>query len=517
VRLALSLLLAVLLIALYFTGLVKWLRVAQREHYIASSVTRFYLRWARAALRGFGYSGGRSFVGLVASLLVLVAAAAATSAAVRPWIVCALLSAIVTGRLPLKGRTGKLAWTRRLKLLAAVALAQALLLVLVMTLLVHNALIGLAVAATLVAPSLDLALVVRRRPEDRSARHFTQRASERLARVSPRVVAITGSFGKTSTKQHLTSLLGDSRGVVASPRSFNNRAGLSRAISEGLSDDARIFIAEMGTYGPGEIADLCTWCHPDIAVVTAIGPVHLERMGSLEVIESAKFEITSGVATVILNVDDERLASWPARLTGTRVVRAGTTSDSDVAVREVEGRWEILLAGELLGSTNLVAGVQPTNLACSLAAALELGLGRDEVLEAVTRVHAVANRSAVMTSASGVTIIDDTFNANPSSASSALRTLLTQPITGRRVVVTPGLVELGSSQVRENRNLGAAIAAFGAELIVVGSTNAGPLSQGFGPGAVFVQYREEATRWVRGTLAIHDAVLYLNDLPDHYP
>ena len=109
--------------------------------------------------------------------------------------------------------------------------------------------------------------------------------------MHPRVVAITGSYGKTSTKNHLAQLLGDD-GVVVTPRSFNNRAGLSRAINENLADGTRVFVAEMGTYGPGEIRALCSWCVPEIAIVTAIGPVHLERMKRLEVIEAAKYEIT---------------------------------------------------------------------------------------------------------------------------------------------------------------------------------------------------------------------------------
>ena len=109
------------------------------------------------------------------------------------------------------------------------------------------------------------------------SRPTSRRRGLACRRWHPIVVAITGSFGKTSTKQHVAHLVAGSRTVVASPASFNNRAGLARAVNEQLTPGTDVFVAEMGTYGKGEIADLCRWCPPAIAVITAIGPVHLER------------------------------------------------------------------------------------------------------------------------------------------------------------------------------------------------------------------------------------------------
>src|SRR5437870_3647177 len=125
--------------------------------------------------------------------------------------------------------------------------------------------------------------------------------------VKPAVVAVTGSYGKTSTKGYIAHLVGSSRALVASPRSFNNRAGLARAVNEQLAPGTEVFVAEMGAYGPGEIAELCYWVRPRIGVITAIGPVHLERFGSEERIVEAKAEIFTGVETAVLNVDDDRL------------------------------------------------------------------------------------------------------------------------------------------------------------------------------------------------------------------
>jgi UDP-N-acetylmuramoyl-tripeptide--D-alanyl-D-alanine ligase len=123
----------------------------------------------------------------------------------------------------------------------------------------------------------------------------------------------------------------------------------------------------------------------------------------------------------------------------------------------------------------------------------------------------------VVTAASGVEVIDDTFNANPASAVAALKLLKSMPLTGRRVVVTPGLVELGREQYGENLALARKIAFYGAELVIVNRTNAVPLTIGFeGPVRRF-NTRDQAVTWVRAALVPGDGVLYLNDLPDHYP
>ena len=125
-------------------------------------------------------------------------------------------------------------------------------------------------------------------------------------------IVLGGSYGKTSTKGYLAHLLAGRYSVVASPRSFNNRAGLARTVNELLVPGTDVLIAEMGAYGPGEIAELCRWLPPEVAVITAIGPVHLERFKSLDRTLAAKAEITVGAETVVLNVDDPApRRAWP--------------------------------------------------------------------------------------------------------------------------------------------------------------------------------------------------------------
>jgi len=515
VNIALDVVLAVALAAGAAAQLARWLRVLQREHYDPTAPGRFLWRWSVRPVA----SGGRWSAPVNLSLVTLVAAIVLVATGEDRWAaaVTALYGVACPVGLSPRGRTGALRWTRRLTSVALVSV-------------VFVAVAGVAGAAPrpwivaaavvwLIPFLVALSAVVLSPMEDRRAQQFVNRAVERLERVKPRVVAITGSYGKTSTKSHVVDLLGPGAGVVASPRSFNNRAGLSRAINEQLSDDTRVFVAEMGTYGPGEIRALCSWCPPEIAVITAIGPVHLERMRSLDVIEAAKHEVTERATVVVVNVDDERLATWvdPLRAAGKRVRTAGSLSDADVRVIDEDGRWSVVFEGVTHGVVARPPAVKATNVACALATALELGADTAATLDRLGELRAVEHRATVSTAPSGVVVVDDTFNANPASATAALDQLRALAPPGRRVVVTPGLVELGDAARVENQSLGARVAAEGAELVVVGRTNARGLVDGFGPDARRMATRDDAVSWVRSSLGPGDAVLYLNDLPDHYP
>jgi UDP-N-acetylmuramoyl-tripeptide--D-alanyl-D-alanine ligase len=175
------------------------------------------------------------------------------------------------------------------------------------------------------------------------------------------------------------------------------------------------------------------------------------------------------------------------------------------------------------------AGVQPGNLACAIGAACALGLSTAAIADRLSDLPAVGHRLEAGRSPAGFTILDDTYNSNPSGAREALAALVAQTALAaqldeasqRLVVVTPGMVELGRRQAEENRTFGAAAALAATDLVVVGRTNRRALVAGSSvPEAArlhLVADREEAVAWVRATLAPGDAVLYENDLPDHYP
>jgi UDP-N-acetylmuramoyl-tripeptide--D-alanyl-D-alanine ligase len=522
VRVAGAIVLGALLLLAYSAQMSRWLRVLQREHYDPRSMLRFLGRWsspqtarAKAPHRAHPH---RPFT-LSHALIVAMVAAIVLRAEVVLVLACVLYGIFCPQGLSIRGRTSPLEWTRRLRAVATLAAVFAVA-VSVLGAFSAQPYLGAVVMVLAVPPVLDVATRILKPHEERRAREFVEQAIERLKAVHPRVVAITGSYGKTSVKNYLVTLLGPDAGVLATPRSYNNRAGLSRSINENLADDTRIFIAEMGTYGPGEIRALTSWCEPEIAVVTAIGPVHLERMKTLDVIEASKREITERAHTVVLNVDDLRLAKWPEslRAQGKTVVTTGSVSEGiDVRVVLEARRWTIWVEGENLGTVDEVVGVLATNLACALGAALALGVDRSALLARVRAIEPVAHRLNVVTSDAGVIVVDDSFNANPASSVAALNLLRTLELTGRRVVVTPGLVELGEDQFVENLRLGQRVEAMGAELVAVGRTNALALETGYAKRPARFDTREEAVAWVRATLVPGDGVLYLNDLPDHYP
>jgi len=545
----------VALVGAYVAQMLRWLRVLQREHYEAGSMSRFLGRWSSPQVGAIAKHKLRleladhsprlatpdDFVGaqqydreklapkadkpkyrpitLSQVLVVVFVGAVIVKEPVFFVAVCVLYGFACPVGQSIKGQTSPLVWTRRLVTITILATLIAIAISL-LGIPARQHWLPAVVVVWAVPVILDVTARALKPYEGRRAQRFVDQAVTRLTRVHPRVVAITGSYGKTSTKNHIVDLLAVDGGVVATPRSFNNRAGLSRAINENLADGTRVFLAEMGTYGPGEIRALCEWCVPEIAVVTAIGPVHLERMKTLVVIEGAKFEITEKAKVVVVNIDDPVLARWPTqRASGEKRYRtAGSlNSDASVRVRVDADEWTVIVDNEVLGSVRSIASVQPTNLACALAVALELGTPSDQLVARASSVRPIDNRSNVVTAASGVIVIDDTFNANPQSAISALKTLARVAATGRRVVVTPGLVELGREQYPENLALAQKVAAAQDELVIVKRTNALPLETGYkGPARRF-NSRDEAVAWVRASLVPGDGVLYLNDLPDHYP
>lgn len=469
----------------------RWLRVAQREHYLAGTVSRFAWRWWRSTPLN-NVLGLAALVGIVGSIFDARWGFLVAAAQVGP-----------VG-LSIKGVTSPLAWTGRSTRLAAVAALS------LAVLLVVGGLIGAPIVIALALGSLplivDATLRVLQPIERRHGSEWVDRATVKLASVDPEVVAITGSYGKTTTKNYVAHLLAGSRRVVASPASFNNRMGLARAINENLTAGTEIFVAEMGTYGYGEIAELCEWIPPKVAAMVAIGPVHLERFRTLEHIARAKSEILDRAEIGVICVDSPLLAGIAEERKGMMRIIEVTTKDGIF----VDGR-RIMDPPE---------GVFAANLAVALGICEALGLALDDVLERTADLPTAEHRQSIIEGAHGFKIVDDTFNSNPAGAMSALATLESVADGGRTAVITPGMVELGPMQAEENARFAAEAANRVDHLVIVGRTNRKALESGSADGKASVTVvgsRAEAVDWVVANLSPGDAVLYENDLPDHYP
>jgi UDP-N-acetylmuramoyl-tripeptide--D-alanyl-D-alanine ligase len=244
-------------------------------------------------------------------------------------------------------------------------------------------------------------------------------------------------------------------------------------------------------------------------------------MGTLDNIARAKAEILDGARVAILNVDEPRLAAIADRATNPEVWRVGTEGQSglDVSVAAQAGdAYEVSWRGAPVGTFVRPQGIHAGNVACAVAAVLAVGLTPAQVGAGLGRLAPPDHRASAVESQDGIMVIDDTFNSNPSGARAALDRLVREPSTGgRAVVVTPGMVELGAEQDKENEAFARAVVDAGAHLVVVGWTNRVALVAGGGGEVTTVADREAARRWIRGNLGAGDRVLWENDLPDQYP
>ena len=469
----------------------RWLRVAQREHYIPWTVSRFQWRWWRSSP--------------VNNILDLVATAGLLGSLFDlRWGFLVVVAQIGPVGLPVRGVSAPLAWTARARRVAG--LTSFFVVAGVVTgLLLDQAVV--VVGPLYVMPFVvDLALWLLAPYEKRRGGEWVDKAASKLASVGAEVVAITGSYGKTTTKYYVAHLLSGSKRVVASPASFNNRMGLARAINENLTPGTEVFVAEMGTYGPGEIAELCQWIPPKVGAMVSIGPVHLERFATLENIVRAKSEILDRAEVGVICVDDPLLADLAKERGASMEIIEVSTGDGIV----VDGRLVMQPPD----------GVFAANLAVALGICLALDIALELVVERVPDLPTAEHRQSVLMAGSGFTIIDDTFNSNPAGARSALEALLVAAAGGKTAVITPGMVELGRVQAEENRAFAEAASTRVDHFVIVGRTNRKALQEGSANGRASVTVvgsRDEAVDWARENLAPGDAVLYENDLPDHYP
>jgi len=229
----------------------------------------------------------------------------------------------------------------------------------------------------------------------------------------------------------------------------------------------------------------------------------------------------------VLNVDDQLLERLARELAvSRRVVRAsGSSVDADVAVLARDSCVELRVAGKSEGITGLAPGAASpiaSNAACAAAVALELGIDPSKVVSRLSNLPSAPNRLQRYEAEAGYVVLDDTFNSNPAGARLALDALGRETSAGRRVLVTPGMVELGRTQRAENADFAEQATGVVTDVVVVGRTNRAALVEGCHraarqPWVKLVSTREEAVAWARTHLGSGDVVLFENDLPDHFP
>jgi UDP-N-acetylmuramoyl-tripeptide--D-alanyl-D-alanine ligase len=314
---------------------------------------------------------------------------------------------------------------------------------------------------------------------------LAQLAEWHRAHLSAPVIGITGSCGKTTTKNILVELLSERARVVGSPNSFNNDIGVPHTLF--LADPStQAVVVEMGTNRPGEIATLCRTARPTAGIITCVGASHLEGLHSIEGVAREKSALAASLPAdglCVLNADC-RWTPYMRSITAARVITFSVEGEGDLDARDVwfhAGGTTFTLAGREITSPLLgLHNVQ--NLVAAIACCRGLGLTLDEVLPAVSRLKP-AQRRLERRELRGLTLIDDSYNANPESARASVRVLAGMHGHARRVLVLGDMAELGAHAPELHHKIGSEAAESGIDqLILVGelvkASAAGALEHG---------------------------------------
>jgi UDP-N-acetylmuramoyl-tripeptide--D-alanyl-D-alanine ligase len=349
------------------------------------------------------------------------------------------------------------------------------------------------------------------------------------------IVGVTGSSGKTSTKDMLVSLLARLGPTVGPPGSFNNELGLPHTVLK-ADGQTRFLVLEMGARGRGHLSYLCQIAPPRIAVEINVGDAHIGEFGSVEAIAAAKAELVSSLppdGVAVLNADDERVRAMAAQTAAT-VVLAGEAADATVRAEDVrldeKGRASYTLAtpdGRAPVRLRVAGRHQVGNSLLAAAVAWVAGRGRlagatssaagGSVPELATALGeftpASSRRMDVFDRPDGITVIDDSYNANPASTTAALQALATIGSGRRRVAVIGYLAELGEREREGHAQVGRVAAELGVDRLIVVGAQAAPIHDGavavpsWGGESVVVSDQDAAVAWLRESLRPGDVVL----------
>lgn len=364
-------------------------------------------------------------------------------------------------------------------------------------------------------------------------RHYLKDAKKKIdAREDLIKIGITGSYGKTSTKFILGTILAEKYKVLVPPSSYNTPMGLTRVIRESLSSEHEVFLAEMGAKHKGDIAELVELVHPKYGIITSVGPQHLETFGDVETVADTKYELIEGLPA-------DGTAFFPNDGGICKQLYDKTGMEKCLFALEGEQEaWDIC-AGDIVcgeggssfrvhskdgsafsATTKLLGKHNILNILGCVAIAKKLGLSDEQICAGIAKIEPVEHRLQLLPTNNGVTVIDDAFNANPAGTRVAMEVL--GSFSGRKFVVTPGMVELGEAEAAENKAFGRNMAAVADYVFLIGPKHTRPIydgmmEAGFQSQRIFVKNSlVEASEEMGRMLRAGDVVLFENDLPDNY-
>lgn len=363
--------------------------------------------------------------------------------------------------------------------------------------------------------------------------HYKNMAVKKLHQMNHlKVIGITGSYGKTSSKNILNDILSVRFNSFPTPHNYNTQYGLILTINNFLDKYEDIFIAEMGAFKKGRIRLLCDLVKPQYGIITTIGTAHLETFGSRENIQEGKFELIESLprnGLGILNMDDPYQVSYKIRNNCPIIWIAIHNEDADFVARNIlinssgmsfdvffkETKETVHFTTKLLGEANIY------NILAGIAFGKYLGMTYQELILGVKKIKPIEHRLQLINRGND-TIIDDAYNSNPVGSKMALDVL--DLMDGMKIVVTPGMIELGEEQYQYNKKFGEYISEVADYVILVGEQQTKPILDGL----IEKNYNCDKIKVindVKDALKIiddvkdsnkHTYILLENDLPDIY-
>ncbi|MBQ6492538.1 MAG: UDP-N-acetylmuramoyl-tripeptide--D-alanyl-D-alanine ligase [Erysipelotrichaceae bacterium] len=365
--------------------------------------------------------------------------------------------------------------------------------------------------------------------ENMIKKHYENEARQIIADMPSLIkIGITGSYGKTSTKNIVTDIISENLFTLMTPASYNTPMGITRTIREQLKPIHEVFVCEMGADKVGDISYLMDFVKPQYGVVTSIGPQHLNTFHSLEniIVEKMKeIEMLPEDGVGFINLDNEYIADYQIMNT-CKVVSVGIDNKkADYVARNIKyskdgSQFEVTINRRKYAfSTSLLGKHNITNILIGIALGIELGIGIKDIVKNVKKIRQVEHRLEVK-KINGFTFIDDAFNSNPVGSKMALDVLAMMP--EKRVIVTPGMIDLGAEEARINKEFGAYMKGKADHVVLVGEKQTRAIYEGLKEKkypekqiTVCANVRE-AFDYVYGHFSSRDTILLENDLPDAF-
>lgn len=342
-------------------------------------------------------------------------------------------------------------------------------------------------------------------------------------------IGITGSWGKTSVKFILGTMLEEKYHTLITPSSYNTPMGVTKVIRSSLEPGHRVFVAEMGARHVGDIKEMCRLVHPEYGVLTSVGPQHLDTFKTIERIKKTKYELIEALPDTGCSFfadDDGICLELYEKTEKDKMLAGGNSRRDDIWAEEIsiseKGSSFFLCTRDMriLCTTALLGELNIRNIVLCAAVCMKLGMNGRQIARGISRIKPVEHRLQLINNPGGITVIDDAFNSNLTGAKEAFRIL--SGMNGNRILVTPGMVELGNAEEKMNRELGLNASACCDTVILVGKKRTAAIREGLQEGG-FPSERihvtaslEEASALLASLARQGDTVLFENDLPDNY-